>query len=137
MIRSSSNNFLFSFFFVFFIISPTLILAQNENLVITSGYSNLFQFYVLDLEASEPTMYDFGAQEVDDPNLTFSDTYTDGRTIYTVHEVNDYDGSGRNTGAVSRWLKGRTISGKPQMNQMQVCTYLLQYTHLKKSTRPL
>ena len=124
-----SPKFFFSVVFVFSIFSPTtitLILAQNENLVVTSGYSNLFQFYVLDLEASEPTLYDFGAQEVDDPNLTFSDTYTDGRTIYTVHEVNDYDGQGRNTGAVSRWLKGRTISGKPQMNQMQVCTYLLQ-----------
>ena len=123
-ILSCSTKFLFSVFFVFFIFSPTLILAQNENLVITSGYSNLFQFYVLDLEASEPTLYDFGAQEVDDPNLTFSDTYTDGRTIYTVHEVNDYDGSGRNTGAVSRWLKGRTISGKPQMNQMQVLVHI-------------
>ena len=133
----SSTKFLFSVFFLlyFIVFSPALILAQNENLVITSGYSNLFQFYVLDLEASEPTLYDFGAQEVDDPNLTFSDTYTDGRTIYTVHEVNDYDGSGRNTGAVSRWLKGRTISGKPQMNQMQVHsnTYRVIVYNLAKS----
>ena len=54
------------------------------------------------------------------PNLTFITIFPDGRTIYTIHEVQDYDGQGQNSGAVSRWLKGKNVFGKPEMNKMEV-----------------
>ena len=43
----------------------------------------------------------------------------DGKSIYLVHEVNDYEGFGQ-TGAVSLWKKGRDPLGKPIFQKVQV-----------------
>ena len=57
--------------------------------------------------------------------MTFIAIFPDGKTIYTIHEVQDYDGQGQNSGAVSRWLKGRNVFGKPEMNKMEVVYNIL------------
>ena len=43
----------------------------------------------------------------------------DGKSIYLVHEVMDYEGFGK-TGAVSLWRKGRDPMGKPIYQKVQV-----------------
>ena len=104
---------------IFFFFQSCTNNGSAQQLVITSGYSSVIQFFLLDLEADDPTLYEYGQQDVD-PNLTFIDIFSDGRTIYTVHEVEDYDGQGQKSGAVSRWLKGRDVFGKPELNKAQV-----------------
>ena len=114
---SNCKKFQIFSFFIFF--QSCTNNGSAQQLVITSGYSSVIQFFLLDLEADDPTLYEYGQQDVD-PNLTFIDIFSDGRTIYTVHEVEDYDGQGQKSGAVSRWLKGRDVFGKPELNKVQV-----------------
>lgn len=91
-------------------------ISNAQNLVFTSGYSSSEQSFLLDLQAG--TLSEAGQQDVE-PNLTFMDISPDGRDIYLVHEVTQYDGFGDN-GAVSLWRKGRDIMGKPIFGKIQV-----------------
>ena len=59
---------------IYFIIFIQNSLAQN--LIYTSGYSNVMQYYLLDVEGDEPILYDYGQQEDVDPNLTFIDIFS-------------------------------------------------------------
>ena len=65
--------------------------------------------------------------------MTFIAIFPDGKTIYTIHEVQDYDGQGQNSGAVSRWLKGRNVFGKPEMNKMEVVYNSMGFFRLQTS----
>lgn len=90
--------------------------VNGQNLVFTSGYSSTEQSFILDLEAG--SIAQSGQQEVE-PNLTFMDVSSDGKSIYLVHEVMQYEDFG-DTGAVSLWRKGRDIAGKPIFQKVQV-----------------
>jgi len=89
--------------------------ANAQNLVFTSGYSQTEQSFILDLEAG--SLSEAGQQETE-PNLTFMDISEDGKSIYLVHEVTEYEGFGQ-TGAVSLWKKGRDPLGKPIFQKVQ------------------
>ena len=60
--------------FIYFIIFIQKSFAQN--LIYTSGYSNVMQYYLLDVDGNEPILYDYGQQEDVDPNLTFIDIFS-------------------------------------------------------------
>lgn len=92
-------------------------IVQGQNLVFTSGYSSQQKSFILDLEASGE-INDFGSQDVD-PNLTFIAVSPDSKSIYAIHEVEEYEGLGK-TGALSRWLFGRDPFGKPIFKKIQV-----------------
>ena len=91
---------------------------QAQDLAITSGYSSSERSFLLDFTGLSPA----GDQDWE-PNLTFMAVSQDGKAIYTSHEVTEYGSFGQ-TGAVSRWLKGRDPMGKPIFGKLEVRLYL-------------
>ena len=60
----------------------------------------------------------FDKQITVEPNFSFghvSETYN---SVYFVHTVNDYDGNS-NTGAVSRWTMGETLTKQEVSSQIE------------------
>ena len=89
---------------------------QAQDLAITSGYSSSERSFLLDLGSG--SLSPAGDQDWE-PNLTFMAVSQDGKAIYTSHEVTEYGSFGQ-TGAVSRWLKGRDPMGKPIFGKFEV-----------------
>ena len=90
--------------------------TMAQNVVYTSGYSNKINTYILDTETGEADT--FGDQTVED-NMTWIVLAKDGKTFYSVHEVDAYEGFG-NTGAVSLWDINRDGNGAPVFEKRQV-----------------
>ena len=94
--------------------------AQAQNLAITSGFSSSERSFLLDLGSG--SLSPAGNQDWE-PNLTFLAVSQDGKAIYASHAVKEYGNFGQ-TGAVSRWLKGRDPMGKPIFGKLEVRLYL-------------
>ena len=78
----------------------------------TSGYSDQLLSYIVDKKTNKVVS---DKQITVEPNFSFghvSETYN---SVYFVHTVNDYDGNS-NTGAVSRWTMGETLT-KQEVNR--------------------
>ena len=90
--------------------------SQAQDLAITSGYSSSERSFLLDLGSG--SLSPAGDQDWE-PNLTFMAVSQDGKAIYASHEVTEYGSFGQ-TGAVSRWLKGRDPMGKPIFGKFEV-----------------
>ena len=105
---------------VLLLLSIFCIHAQAQNLAITSGFSSSERSFLLDLGSS--SLLHAGDQDWE-PNLTFLAVSPDGKAIYASHAVKEYGNFGQ-TGAVSRWLKGRDPMGKPIFGKLEVWLYL-------------
>ena len=105
---------------VLLLLSIFCIHAQAQNLAITSGFSSSERSFLLDLGSS--SLSPAGDQDWE-PNLTFLAVSQDGKAIYASHAVKEYGNFGQ-TGAVSRWLKGRDPMGKPIFGKLEVRLYL-------------
>ena len=80
--------------------------------IFTSGYSDHLLSYTVDRETKE-VVFD---KPIDvELNFSFGHVSNTYNSIYFVHEVNDYDGNS-NTGAVSRWTMGETLT-KQEVNK--------------------
>ena len=91
-------------------------LAAGQELAVTSGYGSSERSFLLDLGFG--AISEAGSQEWE-PNLTFMEVTQDGRALYAVHEVTEYENMGQ-TGAVSRFIKGRDPMGKPIFQKLEV-----------------
>ena len=95
--------------------TTALTVVAGQELAVTSGYGSSERSFLLDLGFG---LSEAGAQEWD-PNLTFMEVAQDGRALYAVHEVTEYEDLGP-TGAVSRFIKGRDPMGKPIFQKLEV-----------------
>ena len=93
--------------------TPTFSFLDGESFkIFTSGYSDHLLSYTVDRETNE-VVFD---KPIDvEPNFSFGHVSKTYNSIYFVHEVNDYDGNS-NTGAVSRWTMGETLT-KQEVNK--------------------
>ena len=107
---------------VLFALSVSIFCIHAQDLAITSGYSSSERSFLLDLGSG--SLSPAGDQDWE-PNLTFMAVSQDGKAIYTSHEVTEYGSFGQ-TGAVSRWLKGRDPMGKPIFGKFEVQCYFLK-----------
>ena len=89
--------------------------AHAQDLAVTSGYGTSEVSFLLDVGFG---ISEAGEQEWE-PNLTFMEVTSNGRALYGVHEVTEYEGFGQ-TGAVSRFIKGRDPMGKPIFQKLEV-----------------
>ena len=111
---------------VLFALSVSIFCIHAQDLAITSGYSSSERSFLLDLGSG--SLSPAGDQDWE-PNLTFMAVSQDGKAIYTSHEVTEYGSFGQ-TGAVSRWLKGRDPMGKPIFGKFEVKLNLCYFKEL-------
>lgn len=90
-------------------------LANGENIVFTSGYSNKGQFYTFN--EKNGMIFNSSQQEME-PNLTFLEILPDGNSTYFVHEVSGTEEFGKNS-AVSFWKLDRESEYKPILKKLQ------------------
>ena len=98
-----------------FITYSTFFIEGESFKLFTTGYSDQLLSYIVDKKTNKVVS---DKQITVEPNFSFghvSETYN---SVYFVHTVNDYDGNS-NTGAVSRWTMGETLTKQEVNCQLQ------------------
>ena len=113
--NSATKQFILVAWHELFLTYSTYFIDGETFKLFTTGYSDQLLSYTLDKETNKVVL---DKQFTVEPNFSFghvSETYN---SVYFVHTVNDYDGNS-NTGAVSRWTMGETLTKHEVNSQLK------------------